>query len=490
MTRVSTLARVPSADGSAPARASQVPHGRRRAAALALLVSAQFVVMLDTSIVNVALPSIQADLGLRPAGLAWVVNAYVLAFGGLLMLAGRVADLVGRRRVFVIGSAVFTAGTLVAATVSTEAALVLGRVVQGVGAAGLSPSAMALLLVMFPGGARARAMSLWGAASALGGATGVVVGGVLAGTLGWSWVFLATVPITAVGIIAAGRVLDSSAPATSRRIDCAGAGTLTGAVLALSYSALAVADHGWTSVPTVLSAATAAVLLTTFVVVERMVDDPLVPLDLFASRTVSVGVLLGVLGGAARASSFVLIALYLQQSLLLAPHSAGLAMLPTSLAGFVASLALLPRVVRALGPQGSLVLGLVVLAAGHLWLARTPSSAAYLLDVLPGLLLVATGVALSFTPTTMVMASGVSSARAGLVSGLAGSSTQVGAALGTAAFTAVALTASDGVGSEVAVIPSRGFSAAFTAAAAVALVTATLGSTLLTRRSAADGDSR
>src|SRR5690606_41341 len=166
----------------------------RRRAAVALLVSAQFVVMLDTSIVNVALPSVQRDLALSPAAVAWTVNAYILAFGGLLLLAGRLADVVGRRRMLVLGAAVFTVGSLLAGMSDSAALLVSGRVVQGAGAAALSPAAMALLLGMFPGTSRARAMSAWGASSTLGGATGVVAGGLLAGTLGWSWVFFATVP--------------------------------------------------------------------------------------------------------------------------------------------------------------------------------------------------------------------------------------------------------------------------------------------------------
>ena len=453
----------------------------RRRVAVALLVAAQFVVMLDTSIVNVALPSIQRDLALGPAAVAWVVNAYVLSFGGLLLLAGRVADVMGRRRLFAAGAAAFTLGSLVAASAGSGELLVAGRVVQGAGAAALSPAAMSLLLLMFPGPARARAMSAWGAASTLGGATGVVAGGLLTGTLGWSWVFLVTVPLTGVAALAARRLLPGGGGTRpSRRFDTVGAVAATGAVLALVHAALSAPAHGWSS-PTVMTGAGVAVLLgCVFVAVERTAPDPLVPLDLFRSRVLSVGVLLGVLGGAARASTFVLVALYLQQAVSLAPQVAGLAMLPTSLAGFVVSLALLPRVLRLVGPERSMVLGLVVLASGHLWLARTPAQAVYVLDVLPGLLLVAAGVALSFTPTTMVIASSLPADRSGLASGLAGSSTQVGAALGMAAFTAVAVSA--GV-TDGGVISGPGFSAAFAAAALVAVLpAATAAAGLLPRR--------
>ncbi|MET7426128.1 MFS transporter [Dactylosporangium sp. NPDC005555] len=451
----------------------------RRWIALGLLVSAQFVVMLDTSIVNVALPSVQADLRLSPTAVTWVINAYVLAFGGLLLLSGRAADLFGRRRMFVAGSTVFTVGTLLAAFAANQGLLVTGRIVQGVGAAALSPAAMSLLLLTFPGPRRAQAMSIWGAASALGGAAGVMAGGLLVGSFGWSSVFFVTVPVSVAAVVMARTVLDEPARSARRRFDGLGAATITGAVIALVHGALSGADHGWTSAPVVASLAGSAVLTTLFVTIERRTADPLVPLKLFQNRNLSACVVLAVLGGAARASTFVLVALYLQQALAMAPQQAGLAMVPTSLAGFAVSLALLPRILRALGPQRTLVIGLMVLAAGHLWLADAPVAAGYVVAVLPGLLLVAVGVALSFTPTTMVIASAVPESHAGLASGLAGSATQVGAALGTATFTAIGISAG---ASATGMLGATGFSAAFTAAAAVALATAVLGSTIARTR--------
>lgn len=445
---------------------------RRRSLALALLVSAQFVVMLDTSIVNVALPSMQADLGLGATGVTWVVNAYVLAFGGLLLLSGRAADLFGRHRLFVGGSALFTLGTLLAATASGPGQLVAGRVVQGVGAAALSPAAMSLLLLMSPGPARARAMSVWGAASTLGGATGVMAGGLLVASFGWTSVFLVTVPVSLAAVALARRVLPDGPRGPRRGFDGLGAVVVTGAVVALVHAALARAEHGWASATVAVSGVAAVALAASFVLVERRAADPLVPLGLFRSRDLVTGVGLALLGGAVRASTFVLLALYLQQALAMAPREAGLAMVPTSLTGFVVSLTLLPRVLRRVGPRSTLVAGLVVLAGGHLWVAHAPSTAGYAVAVLPGLLLVATGVALSFTPTTMVVAGAVPAGQTGLASGLAGSATQVGAALGTAAFTVVGLAATaPGAGR----LDASGFSAAFTAAAAVALATAALG---------------
>ena len=439
--------------------------GRRRTLALGLLVSAQFVVMLDTSIVIVALPSIRTDLTLSAGSLSWVVNAYVLTFGGLLLLCGRVADQVGRRRMFSAGAVLFTVGTLLAASAGNEWMLIASRVVQGAGAACLSPAAMSLLIVNFPGEHRARAMSLWGAASTLGGATGVVAGGLLAGSFGWSSVFLVTVPVSLAAAVLASRVLDES-PRTSHRFDTRGAVVITAAVVALVHAALGLTDGPWTKLD-VVGLAVPVLLVGVFVRIERRAVEPLLPLELFRSRVLSTGVALAVLGGAARASTFVLIGLYLQQALTMSPERGGIAMVPTSLTGFLVSLTLLPRVLRNLGPRWSLVTGLVILATGHLWLAYAPSGIGYLSAVLPGLVLVATGVALSFTPTTMVIASAAPEAHAGLASGLANSATQVGAALGTAAFTAIALSGSN-----------TGFPAAFTAAAVVAIATALLGCTI------------
>ena len=441
---------------------------RRRLIGLGLLVSAQFVVMLDTSIVNVALPSIQADLGLDSGSLSWVVNAYVVTFGGLLLLFGRVADLFGRRRVFGTGSALFAIGTLLAAVAGSEGALVAGRIVQGAGAAALSPAAMALLLVNFPGEQRARAMSLWGAASTVGGATGVFAGGLLTGAFGWSAVFLVTLPASLAAVALAPRVLTDGPRGARRPFDTKGALLVTGAIVALVHGVLAAADGRWSSPGAIAPLVGAVLLVAAFVVVEGRTADPLVPLRLFRSRVLSTGVVLAVLGGAARASTFVLVALYLQKALAMSPQHGGLAMVPTSLAGFVVSLTLLPRVLRAFGPRRSLVSGLTVLAAGHLWLAYGPSELGYAAAVLPGLLLVATGVALSFTPTTMVIASATPDSHAGLASGLASSASQVGAALGTATFTAIALSGS-------------GFTAAFTAAALTAIATALLGCTIVRR---------
>jgi EmrB/QacA subfamily drug resistance transporter len=458
---------------------------RRDRVTLGLLVSAQFLVMLDTSIVNVALPSIQKELDFGPAALTWVVNAYVLAFAGLLLLSGRAADLVGRRRVFVSGAALFTVGTLLAAAAVNQEMLIIGRVVQGVGAAGLSPAAMSLLLATFPAAQRARAMGAWGAASTLGGATGVVSGGVLAGTVGWRAVFLVTVPVSLAVVALGRRVLVEEVAGVRRTVDWAGAAAVSGAVITLVHGAVDAVDHAWTS-PRVLGLLAASlVLMTAFVAIERRATDPLVPLDLFRSRLLRRGTIVALLGGASRGSTFVLVALYFQQVLAMSPEQAGFAMVPTSLTGFAVSLTVLPRLLGAIGPVRSMVLGLVVLAGGHLWLAYGPTGPGYVVSVLPGLLLVATGVALSFTPTTMVLASAVPTTHTGLASGLAGASMQVGGALGTAVFIVIGITAGQPVRGA---LDSAGFSAAFTAAALVSLATAALGLGLVPPRLAGRPD--
>ena len=435
--------------------------------------------MLDASIVNVALPSIQSELGFGPAAMTWVVNAYVLAFAGLLLLSGRAADLFGRRRMFITGASLFTIGTVLAALAVNQELLIAGRVVQGIGAAGLSPAAMSLLLATFPAAQRAKAMGAWGAASTLGGAAGVVTGGVVVGTVGWRAVFLVTVPVSLGAVALARRVLIVDQAPGRRGVDWTGAIAVTGALVALVHGAVDAVDHAWTS-PRVLGVLVASmVLMVVFVVVERRSADPLVPLHLFRSRVLRRATVLALLGGASRASTFVLVALYAQQVLAMSPEQAGLAMVPTSLMGFAVSLVVLPRVLETVGPARSLVVGLVVLATGHLWLAYAPADSGYAGAVLPGLLLVATGVALSFTPTTMVLAAAVPATHAGLASGLAGASMQIGGALGTAAFIVIGVSAGRQTGGA---LDAAGFAAAFTAAAVVALGTAALGLGLIRSR--------
>lgn len=441
---------------------------------LFVLVSAQFVIMLDTSVVNVALPSIQRDLELTTAGVAWVVNAYFLAFGGFLLVSGRAVDILGGRRMFMIGASLFTLSTLLAAFAPHESVLIGARVLQGFGAAILSPAALALVLAEFPGAKRAAAMSMWGAASAAGGAVGVAAGGAVTGTLGWSWVFLMTMPLTMAAFFAAPLLLGKQHGENGQRsFDLKGAISITGSVLALIFAILSFNDRGWNSLEVIGGAGAGAGLLLYFVRTERRAADPIVPMELFRKRSVAAGVLIGFLGGGVRVSTFVLSALYLQQMLNAAPALAGLAMVPTSVAGFLVSVLLLPRLIHALRPERTATLGLLLLAVAHFWLSRVPSDVTYVTDVLPGLLIAAAGVAFSFTPSTMVIASGIQASQSGLASGLASASSQIGAAVGVALFSAV-LAEGAAEGSL-----RHGFEAAFRTAGIVALVAAFAAAVLL-----------
>lgn len=445
---------------------------------LAVLISAQFVIMLDTSIVNVALPSIQQDLNLTAPGVAWVANAYFLAFGGFLLVSGRTADVVGKRRMFVIGAALFTTASVFAGLAVSETTLIAARTLQGLGAAALSPAGMAILLTMFTGESKAKAVSAWGAASAVGGATGVAAGGVVTHLLGWQWVFLLPVPATLIALLSA-RSLLAAVPETrsSRRLDIVGATTITGTALATIYAVLAATDHGPASPQTLYSAGAAVCLFAIFLAAERRAADPVLPPEMFRSRALRAGTLVGLTGGAARVCTFFLVALYLQQALAYTPREAGMAMVPTSLAVFTISVLVLPRLLKLFGPEWTLTLGMVLLTAGLLWLAWRPEGPTYLVGVLPGLLLAASGVALSFMPSTLVITSATPPTHTGLASGMASATYQIGGAVGIAVFSAVlTISAREAATAGVNALHASGYAfyAAFTIAAVTALASAVI----------------
>lgn len=453
------------------------PDVRRRVLLLAL-VCAQFVAMLDSSILNVALPSMSQELALTRTGSAWILNAYFLTFGGFLLVAGRAADLFGRRRMFLLGSSLLVGSSALASLATNEAVVIAARMIQGLGAAALTPAALSLLLLTFPGEQKARAMSAWGAASALGGAAGVSVGGVMVTAFGWQSVFIITGAVALANLVVAARLTPPDAVGSQRSFDVAGAVTVTGAALAIVFGVLSAPETGLVSLEVLGSAGVAVALVVVFIIVERRAVDPVVPLDLFRSATVSAGVAVNLLGGAARVACFFLVALYLQQGLGYSPVLAGAAMLPTSITGFAVTVILLPRLVTRWGATRTMITGLILVAGSHLWLARGPVAGSYLLDVLPALLLAATGVALSFTPTTLVITSGVPASRSGITSGIASGSAQLGGAIGIAVFSAVHVAAQNATGDATpgidAIAQSQGFSAAFLAAATTAAIAATL----------------
>ena len=441
------------------------------------LVAAQFVVMLDSSILNVALPSIAEDLGLTPVGTAWVLNAYFLTFGGLLLISGRAADVFGRRRMFLIGAGVLVAGSLLGGFATTDALLIAARLLQGAGAAMLSPAAMSVILARFTGPAKAQAMSGWGAASTVGGAVGVTVGGLLTAALGWQSVLFVTGAVAAAVGVAGWVLLPAGDDAAKRPFDATGATLLTGAAVAVVFGVLSAPHSGLASIEVIGAAVVAVACVVGFALIEQRAEDPILPAGVLRDARVSGGVAVNLLGGASRIACFVLVALLLQQVLEYSPGMAGLAMLPTSLAGFAVSILLLPRALGRLGPQRVAVVGLVLLAVAHFMLATVDNGDPYALRVLPALVVAAAGVAFSFTPTTLVISEGIAARNSGVSSGLASATAQIGGAIGIAvfgAFDAARRAAVLEAGGTALAAAEAGLQAAQVAAAIAAVVAAVI----------------
>lgn len=445
------------------------------------LVAAQLVVMLDSSILNVSLPSIAADLGLTPVGTAWVLNSYFLTFGGLLLVSGRAADVVGRRRMFLVGATVLVAGSALGGLATADTVLVAARLVQGAGAALLSPAAMSVILATFTGDSRTRTMSWWGAASTLGGAVGVSAGGLLTAAWGWRSVMLVTAAVAATVAVAGWRTLPPGGAGSRRPFDVAGAVLLTGGAGAVVFGTLSAPHAGLLSAEVGLSALVAVGCVIGVARVERRSSDPILPVAALGEPRVAGGLTANVLGGAARVACFTLVALVVQQVLAYDPAAAGLAMLPTSLAGLAVTTVILPRALKRFGAERIAVTGLLMLVAAHLLFATLGHGDPYLWRVLPVLVLAATGVAFSFTPTTLVIADGIAARNAGVSSGLASATAQLGGALGLAVFgavdagrraTAIAAGASELEAAEAGLAAAHLAAAAMAAlAAAVAAVT-------------------
>ena len=350
--------------------------GAHRWLGLALLCTSFFMVILDVAIVNVALPSIQADLHFSPQTLQWVVSAYALTFGGLLLLGGRAADLLGRRRVFVAGVAVFALASLLAGVASTATFLIVARALQGIGAAAMTPAALSILTTTFPEGAeRNKALGAWGAVGASGGTIGLLLGGVLTDTVGWEWIFLLNVPVGVVVIALSPKLLEETrAVGAARRFDLAGAATVTVALSLLVYGLVDARTAGWGSLQTIGLATASAILLAAFAVIERRAVAPLVPFRIFRLPALLASNVAGVLFGAAVYGTFFIITLYLQQVLGYSPLQAGLAWLALSVSALVTSVVGAQLVTRV-GPGRPLVAGLAVAAAGMGLLARLPVDA-------------------------------------------------------------------------------------------------------------------
>ena len=401
--------------------------------ALAVIAVAQFMVVLDVTIVNVALPAIQADLHFSADGLQWVVNAYTLAFGGLLLLGGRVSDLLGRRRMFLVGLGLFAAASLAGGLATSSGMLVAVRAVQGVGAALLSPAALALLTVTFPAGReRNIALGVWGALAAIGGTLGVVAGGVLVDSAGWQWIFFVNVPFALLGLLATPRVVAESRRAgDTQGFDVAGAVLATAGVLALVYGVIRTDAVGWGSAEVLGLLAAAVALLGAFVAVESRASDPLVPLQLFRTRGLSVSAIALALNGAAFLGMFFITALYLQQVHGDSALDAGIHFLPMGIAAIASAVAGAQLVTR-LGTRAVYVAGSAIGVVGLLVLGRAGADAGYAADILPGLVIFALGLPLVGVSNQIAAVAEVPHEHAGAASGIVTSAFQIGGAVGLA----------------------------------------------------------
>jgi EmrB/QacA subfamily drug resistance transporter len=461
----------------------------RRWLALVALAVAQFMVFLDETVVNVALPSIKLSLGFSQGTLAWVVSAYIVVFGGLVLLGGRLADLFGRRRVFLIGTVVFGVASLLDGVAQSQGMLLGARVLQGVGAALATPAALALVTALFPAQAeRVKALTIWGALSGLGFAIGILLGGAITQAASWRWVFLINVPVALASLFVVPRLISESTVAGRRGFDLAGAATVTVGLSSLVYGLVKAPTYGWTSLTTHLLLGGAIVLLGAFAVIERRSAAPLIPAGFLHRRSTLVPNLLQLLLGVSGISSLFLLTLYTQQVLGYTPLEAGAAYLP--LAGGVASATgVANKLVGRLGPRPLAVAGLAIAAVGMLVLGHAPAGADYLTEVLPGMLVIGLGAGLSFVSITTAALGAVDDSASGIASGLLSTTVQIGGALGVAVLAGVVVTqrAGDLLASGSTQVAARvaGLQLAFLIAAGVAL-TASLVAVVALRREEPD----
>jgi EmrB/QacA subfamily drug resistance transporter len=453
---------------------------------------AQFMVVLDASIVNVALPAMKRGLGLSVDAQQWVVDGYLITFGGLLLLASRASDLYGRRRVFQIGLVVFTAASLLGGLAQDGVMLLAARLIQGAGAAALGPASLSLITASHTDpDKRTRALTWWGVAAASAGAAGIVLGGILTSTLGWRWVLFVNVPIGAGMLAATFAYLQPSAASEGRsRIDLPGAATVTLAVAAIVYGVSAAPDKGWGSVQVLAAIIAGLGLLAAFVVIEKRTDEPLIPSAVLAVHNLRIGNLLTACLGIVITTPLFFLSLYLQQVLGESAIRAGLSLLPMVSVisiGVIASQRLIPKI----GAKRLVVSGGLITAAGLVWLAQLPTHSAYATHVLAPTLIVGAGMSVMFMPAIVAATTGVEPRNAGIASGLINMSRQLGAALGLAALVTVASTVTrhshlTGTGSVV-----HGYHTALLLVAAVSVATAIVSLSLKeTPRSSAVARSR
>ena len=444
---------------------TQTPYPRRWLA-LALLCAAQFIVILDTSIIGVALPAIQTHLGFTPEGLSWIFNAYVIAFGGLLLLGGKLGDVFGTRRMFMLGFLVLTGASLLAGLAGNQAVLLMGRALQGVGAALIAPSALAIVMRLFghSGAELGRAFGFWGAAAAAGGTAGVFLGGVITEWLSWPWTFLVNVPLGALVFTLAPTVIGRSTPGVGR-IDWLGAVTVTAALVTAVYAIVTNEPGHWASVNTLLLIAAAAALLAIFLVLQAVRREPLLPLRIFAAPNLAAGNVLMALLGAAWIPLWFYLNLYLQQTLQLSALASGLALLPMTVTIMILMVGFSSRIIGRIGVKASIVLGLLAMGGALVLFTNVPLTGDYFANVLPASLLAAIGMSLAYIPITMSGMAGARPEETGLASGLVNTTYQVGSAVGLAVMVAIA--AANGASDNPSAL-LEGFQSAFSGAAWVA----------------------
>ena len=469
---------------SAPAA---TPTSSRRWLALAVIAAAQFMVIMDTSIIGVALPKMQADLGFEPQDLSWVFNAYVVAFGGLL-LGGRLSALFGARRIFTTGWGVLTVGSVIAGLADSVAVELIGRAVQGAGSALIAPAALTLLFQVFGGtNELPKALALYGAAAPAGGTAGVFLGGVLTEYASWPWVFFIHLPVAAVVLLLTRSVMPAGMTGRGT-LDLVGATTATLGLGAVVFAIVRAPDAGWTSGSTLFAGLGGLALLGVFIALQAKLRQPLMRLGIFRAPNLAAANIAQLLLGAAWIPMFFFVNLYLQQILGLGAFASGAALLPLTITIMIGMVAGAPKLIVRFGPNAMTVAGLATLAAGLVWLSFIDADGSFLVDILPASLVIAAGMAMAFIPSLGTALSAAAPEEGGLAAGIVNTSYQIGSALGLAAMQAVAAAfGADKVGN--AVERTDGFSAALLGAAGIAAVGAVLAAVLLKTPSAAAGSS-
>ena len=457
---------------------------RRRWWALYVLCAGVLMIVLDTTIVNVALPSIREDLAFTETSLVWVVNAYMLTFGGFLLLGGRLGDLFGHRRLFLLGVTLFTLASLACGAASSQPMLIVARAAQGVAGAVVSAVALSLIMDLFTEPAeRAKAMGIYGFVCSAGGSVGVLLGGILTSALNWHWIFLVNLPI-GIAVYACCRALlpDVRSRPASAKVDVAGAVTVTTALMLAVYAIVDANHAGWTSVQTIGYFAGTSLLLALFLGIEAQVRAPLVPLDLFRSRNIATANVVGVLWAAAMFAWFFISALYLQRVLGYSALQVGLAFLPANLIMAAFSLGLSAKMVMRFGIRRPLAAGLVLAATGLALFARAPVDATFAIDVLPAMLLLGLGAGIAFNPMLLAAMSDVAPSDSGLASGVVNTSFMMGGAIGLAVLASLADASTASAardGAAPAAAQNTGYHVAFAVGAVFSAAAALVGGALI-----------